>query len=48
MQVGISGQVGRQVADSSAPGRLLGLGGERRGEEPGRTSKERATDHSIT
>ena len=33
LQVGISGQVGRQVADSSAPGRLLGLG-RNRTEEP--------------
>ena len=32
-QVGISGQVARQVAYSSDLGRLLRLGGERRGEE---------------
>ncbi len=32
-QVGASGQVARQVAYSSDLGRLLGLGGDRRGEE---------------
>ncbi len=33
LQVGASGQVARQVAYSSDLGRLLRLGGERRGEE---------------
>ena len=50
LQVGISGQVGRQVADSSDLGRLLRLGGERRGEEAASQSRqERApVHHSIT
>src|SRR4030095_13383642 len=42
---GISGQVGRQVAYSSDLGRLLRTGGERRGEQRGSTSKERAAIH---
>jgi hypothetical protein len=47
--VGSSGQVARQVAYSSNLGRLLGLGGERRGErarEP--TSQVRLSTYSIT
>jgi hypothetical protein len=46
LYVGVSGQVGRQVADSSDLGRLLGLGGERRGEGPGqRGQQETAAVH---
>ena len=44
-QVGASGQVGRQVAYSSDLGRLLRLGGERRGEKrPGRDQEVPALD----
>ena len=39
VQVGVSGQVGRQVAYSSDLGRLLRLGGERRGEETTRDQR---------
>jgi hypothetical protein len=48
--VGISDQVGRQVAYSSDLGRLLGLGGERRGEEGARDCAKEGSSlyHSIT
>jgi hypothetical protein len=47
--VGTSGQVVRQQAYSSDLACLLRLGGERRGEERGSTSKEGpAVHHSIT
>jgi hypothetical protein len=45
VQVGDSGQVGRQPAYSSDLGRLLGLGAERNGEHRTGASKERATVH---
>ncbi len=46
-QVGSSGQVARQVAYSRDLGRLLGLGGERRGEEAASQRAEECTpsDH---
>jgi hypothetical protein len=50
VQLETSGQVGRQVAYSSDFGRLLGLSGERGGEEPAcHGSDERPpVHHSIT
>ena len=48
-QVGASGRGAPQPADSRDLGRLLGLGGERRGEERGRHHDEvSARDHSST
>ena len=46
MQVGVNGQVGHQVAYSSDLGRLLGLGGERRGEARRHGREERTSVHT--
>src|SRR5262249_8902473 len=48
LYVGGSGQVGRQVADSSDLGRLLGLGGERRGKQGSQASDEGAAVHQAS
>ena len=50
VQLAISGQVGRQVAYSSDPPRLLPLGGKRSGEEVARQTADKhpAGDHWMT